>query len=350
MKTNSFLVCSSLLLVLAFCGCRKKDDTQPAAPAANPGQSASPDISGSAGRVAQQASNAVSDVVNSARSNLDTAVKSAGNQVDQLKGSLPANAGSLLPGTSGTAPSTDSTTPPTAPAAPADKSPGLADQVSSSLGSLSSDQVVQGLKEALAKGLQSSIASLGHDGGFLTNLNVKIPVPEKMKKVESILRTLKQDQLADEFINTMNHAAEQAVPAAASVFADSLKQMSIEDAKGILAGPNDAATRYFQKTTQTNLYARFYPIVQKATEKTGVTAAYKNVCEKANAGGSLGGFGSGIVGTVFDKDSLDIDAYVTNKALDGLFKLIADEELKIRQNPVARTTATLQKVFGAIKL
>ena len=90
--------------------------------------------------------------------------------------------------------------------------------------------------------------------------------------------------------------------------------------------------------------------MQKATEKTGVTATYKSVCEKANSGQSLGGFGSSVVGSVFDKDSLDIDAYVTNKALDGLFKLVADEELKIRQNPVARTTATLQKVFGAIKL
>lgn len=222
-------------------------------------------------------------------------------------------------------------------------------QAQTTMSGLSQDQMVQGLKDALAKGLQEAIANLGHDGGFLTNLNVKIPMPEKMQTVEKALRTMKQDKLADDFVTTMNHAAEQAVPEAGSVFADALKQMTIEDAKTILSGTNDSATQYFQKTTQTNLYAKFYPIVQKATEQTGVTAAYKNLMAKANVGQGLGSFGSALGGTLLGKDSMDIDAYVTNKALDGLFKMVAEEEQQIRQNPVARTTAMLQKVFGALK-
>jgi hypothetical protein len=225
----------------------------------------------------------------------------------------------------------------------------MAGQAQTTLAGLSQDQAVQGLKDALAKGLQGAIANLGHDGGFLTNLNVKIPMPEKLQTVEKAVRAMKQDKLADDFVNTMNHAAEQAVPEAASVFADALKQMSIEDAKGILSGPNDAATQYFQRTTQTNLYAKFYPIVQKATEQTGVTAAYKNLMAKANVTQGLGSFGSTLSSSVLGKDSMDVDAYVTNKALDGLFKMVAAEEQQIRQNPVARTTATLQKVFGALK-
>jgi hypothetical protein len=230
-----------------------------------------------------------------------------------------------------------------------DKPQVVVSQAPTTLAGLSQDQVVQGLKDALAKGLQQAIAGLGHDGGFLTNLNVKIPMPEKIQKVEAALRAMQQGKLADDFVATMNHAAEQAVPEAGSVFADALKGMTIEDAKSILTGPNDAATQYFQKTTQTNLYARFYPVVQKATAQTGVTAAYKNLMDKANVGQGLGSFGSALGGALLGKDSLDIDAYVTSKAMDGLFKMVAEEEQQIRQNPVARTTEMLQKVFGALK-
>ncbi len=255
------------------------------------------------------------------------------------------------PTTSSPAPSTPSKLPETT-ATPVAATRVAATPTPPTLAALSQDQVVHGLQEALGRGLQQAIAQLGHDGGFLTNLNVKIPMPEKLQKVEGALRTMKQDKLADDFVATMNHAAEQAVPEAGGVFADALKQMSIEDAKSILTGPNDAATQYFQRTTQTNLYAKFYPIVKKATEQTGVTASYKSMMEKVNVGGitqKLGGLGSAISGTLLDKDSLDLDAYVTNKALDGLFKMVAEEEKQIRQNPVARTTDLLQTVFGALK-
>jgi hypothetical protein len=214
---------------------------------------------------------------------------------------------------------------------------------SAALGALSNDQMVNGLQEALGNGLQHAVASLGHDGGFLTNLNVKIPMPEKLQTVEKTLRALKQEKLADEFVTTMNHAAEQAVPEAAGVFGDAVKQMSIGDAQAILTGPKDAATQFFRRTTQTNLYARFHPIVQKATSQTGVTSTYKNMMSKVSGGG-----GFGALGGFLNQDALDVDAYVTNKALDGLFKMVADEEKKIRENPAARTTDLLKQVFGAV--
>ena len=209
--------------------------------------------------------------------------------------------------------------------------------------SLSQDQVVQGLKEALGKGVQQAVNRLGQDGGFLTNASVKIPMPEKLHTVEKTLRVLKQDKLADDFVVTMNHAAEKAVPEAAGVFGDAIKGMSIADAKTILAGTNNAATQYFRRTTETNLYVKFLPIVKQATDQTGVTSAYKQLMAKAGGANSFGSFGRSLVGG----ESLDVDAYVTNKALDGLFKMVADEEKLIRQNPAARTTALLQQVFGA---
>ena len=209
--------------------------------------------------------------------------------------------------------------------------------------SLSQDQVIQGLKEALGKGVQQAVSQLGHEGGFLTNLNIKIPMPEQLRTVDKTLRVLKQDKLADEFVTTMNHAAEQAVPEAASVFGDAIKGMTIEDARAILTGTNNAATQYFRRTTETNLYAKFLPIVKRATDQTGVTAAYKQLMAKAGGTTSLGSFGRTLLGT----ESLDVDTYVTNKALDGLFVMVAEEEKRIRENPAARTTALLQKVFGA---
>ena len=211
---------------------------------------------------------------------------------------------------------------------------------------LSQDQMTQGLKDALGQGVQRAIGQLGHDGGFLTNLNVKIPMPEKMRPVEKSLRSLGQEKLADEFIQTMNRAAEQAVPAAASVFGDAIRQMSMGDARAILNGTNNAATDYFRRATQTNLFEKFHPIVQKATAQAGVTGAYKRVMEKASLGNSFGGLGRGLL----NSEAVDIDSYVTHRAMDGLFKMVADEEKRIRENPVARTTDLLKKVFGGTKL
>jgi Protein of unknown function (DUF4197) len=212
-------------------------------------------------------------------------------------------------------------------------------------GALTQDQMVGGLKEALAKGVQHAITNLGTPDGFLNDLNVKIPMPESLQKVEKTLRTLRQDKLADEFVTTMNRAAEQVVPEAAAVLGDSVKQMSIADAKSILTGTNNAATQYFRRTSETNLYARFLPIVKAATEKAGVTSAYKRMTDKAGGGlGGLGGVGASLLGL----EAPDLDDYVTRKTLDGLFMKIAEQEKMIRENLVARTTDLLQKVFGAV--
>ena len=215
---------------------------------------------------------------------------------------------------------------------------------SPALNALSQDQLVGGLKEALSNGLEHAVGQLGHQGGFLTNLEVKIQMPERLKLVEKTLRSRKQQKLADDFVASMNHAAEQAVPEAASVFADAVRQMTIEDAKAILTGPNDAATQYFRRTTATNLFERFHPIVQKATASAGVTSTYKKMT--AAAAGSNNSFTKSL-GGLMGSDAMDVDTYVTNKALDGLFKMVAGEEAKIRANPAARTTDLLQKVFSA---
>jgi hypothetical protein len=117
----------------------------------------------------------------------------------------------------------------------------------------------------------------------------------------------------------------------------------------MLTGPDNAATQYFEKATRTNLHTQFYPIVQKATKDTGVTSAYKALMQKANITSSLGQFGSALSGAMLDKDTVDIDTYVTGKTLDGLFKMVADQEKLVRQNPVARPTDVMKSVFGALK-
>jgi len=215
---------------------------------------------------------------------------------------------------------------------------------SAAVNGLSQDQLVGGLKQALSNGLQHAVSELGHQDGFLTNLDVKIPMPERLVVVEKTLHSLKQDKLANDFVTSMNRAAEQAVPVATEVFVDALRNMSIDDAKAILTGPNDAATQYFKRTTSTNLFARFHPIVQKATASAGVTSTYKKMT--AAAGNSSNSLLKGF-GNLMGSDAMDVDSYVTNKALDGLFKMVAEEEAKIRANPAARTTDLLQKVFGA---
>ena len=207
---------------------------------------------------------------------------------------------------------------------------------------LSNDEITGGLKDALGKGVERAVGALGKEDGFLKDAGVKIPMPATLKKVEKSLRTLGQEKLADEFITTMNRAAEQAVPEAAGVLGEAVKQMSLADAKSILTSTNNAATAYFRRTGETNLHQRFLPIVRKATEQAGVTSAYKKMVEKA----SFGGFSAG---SLLGGDVTDVDGYVTRKALDGLFLKIGEEERRIRENPVARSTDLLQKVFGAVK-
>lgn len=211
------------------------------------------------------------------------------------------------------------------------------------LTALTEEQVTAGLREALAQGVEQAVKKLGRTNGFLENAQVKIPLPPALKRAETVLRGLKQDALADELSTTLNRAAEQAVPASAEVLADAVRQMTVEDARSILGSTNTAATDYFRRTSMTDLHARFLPIVKKATETAGVTGAYKSVLDRAGMSGSglLGGLGRSLLGS----ENLDLDDYVTRKALDGLFLEIGQEERRIRENPGARATELLRKVF-----
>ena len=202
---------------------------------------------------------------------------------------------------------------------------------------LSQSEVVEGLKEALAKGVENAIKSLGRTDGYLGNDLVRIPMPDNLDTLAQGVRAVGGDAYVDEFVTTMNRAAEKAVPEAAEIFADAIRQMSIEDAKQILAGPDDAATQYFQKVAGPTLIERFHPIVENATESVGVTSAYKKMVSQAGPMLSMLG----------RPDVADLDGYVTEEGMDGLFTVIAQQEKQIRENPVARTTDLLKKVFGS---
>ena len=202
---------------------------------------------------------------------------------------------------------------------------------------LSQSEVVEGLKEALAKGVENAIKSLGRTDGYLGNDLVRIPMPDNLDTLAQGVRAVGGDAYVDEFVTTMNRAAEKAVPEAAEIFADAIRQMSIEDAKQILAGPDDAATQYFQKVAGPTLIERFHPIVENATASVGVTSAYKKMVSQAGPMLSMLG----------RPDVADLDGYVTEEGMDGLFTVIAQQEKQIRENPVARTTDLLKKVFGS---
>jgi hypothetical protein len=212
-----------------------------------------------------------------------------------------------------------------------------------SLAGFSENQVADALKQALGNGVTAAITNLGKPGGFLENPKVKIPMPEKLATVEKTLRSLKQDEYADEFVTTMNRAAESAVPEALPIFTDALKSMTIDDAKKLVSGGDDSATEFFRTKGEKQIQEKMMPIIKEATAKTGVTSAYKKLLEQAGGGGSF------LSKLKINTSSLDVDSYVTQKASDGLFKMIAEEEKRIRENPAARTTQLLENVFGAMK-
>lgn len=200
---------------------------------------------------------------------------------------------------------------------------------------LSQSEVVAGLKEALALGTQRGIARIGHEDGIWQNLQLRIPLPEQVNRAESLLRTLGQGAQLDAFHLSLNRAAEQAVPEAATIFASAIREMTLTDAHDILRGSDDAATRYFRAKTTTALTARFQPMVASATDSVGVTRTYKAL---------LGQAARAVPG--LDLSRHDLDAHVTRHALDALFITLAEEEKKIRENPAARSTDLLRRVFG----
>lgn len=201
---------------------------------------------------------------------------------------------------------------------------------------VSTEDMVAGLKEALNTATEIAVNALGQEGGFLENPAVRIPMPQQLLWVEKGLRQVGQEDMADEFVTTMNRAAEQAVPVALEQFQGAIEKMTIKDAEGILHGPEDAATQYFRKYSEAALREQFLPIVQETTSTAGVTSTYKDIMEQ------LGSYSS-----FLQPKSVDVDEYVTDEALNGLFEIVAQEEKRIREDPVARSSELLKKVFGS---
>ena len=201
---------------------------------------------------------------------------------------------------------------------------------------LGSDEVVAGLREALARGSEIVVAELGREDGFLARPEVRIPLPGALESIGSGMRRFGLGGYVDTFETSLNRAAEQAVPEALELLLETVRSMSIDDAMGILEGPDDAATRYFRQRNEVQLEARFLPIVREATSQVGVTEAYKGMLAQA-----------GMAAQLFDPNSVDIDRYVTGEAIDGLFLLLAREEQRIREDPVARSSELLRRVFGS---
>ena len=201
---------------------------------------------------------------------------------------------------------------------------------------LSNQDAVAGLKAALEKGSQAAVGALGRTDGFLGNPQVKIPLPESLSRAEALMRRIGMGKYADELVVSMNRAAEAAVPEARQLLVDSVRKMSVQDAKGILTGGETSATDYFRRTTREQLHGRFLPIVRRSTANVGVAQRYNEYAEK---GAALG---------LVKKEQADLDEYVTQKALDGVYLMVAEEEKKIRRDPVAAGSTIIRKVFGSL--
>jgi hypothetical protein len=208
---------------------------------------------------------------------------------------------------------------------------------------LSNSEVTKGLKEALGIGVEKAIAMLGKENGFLTDNSVKIGLPKNMQKVEQLLRSSGQQKYLDEFINSMNRAAEQAVPEVSNIFVDAIAKMSLTDAQGILSGGDTAATDYFKSHTSEPLSQLITPFVDKAMDSNQVTQYYKLLTDQVKQYDTFG------LMKTYLGSAADIDHYVTEQTMDGLFNKIAEQEKLIRNNPTARSTEILQDVFGSIK-
>jgi hypothetical protein len=196
-------------------------------------------------------------------------------------------------------------------------------------------EVAAGLKEALATGTGNAVQSLSKTDGYFSDAAVKILMPGKMQQAADLLKKADYQREVDDFILSMNRAAEQAAPKARPIFEDAVKKMSFEDAQKILKGGNTAATDYFKAKTSPELTAAFKPVIAQSMNQVGVTQSYKALTDRYT---SMVPFGK--------MDAFDLDGYVTQKSLDGLFVKVGQEEAQIRTDPAARTTDLLKKVFA----
>jgi hypothetical protein len=209
-----------------------------------------------------------------------------------------------------------------------------AKKIFSSDDKLTESEIIEGLKEALEIGSAEAVQAVSRVDGYYKNPNIRIPLPEDIEKAEKYMRMAGFGDIVDDFELSMNRAAEQAAPQAKSIFWDAITQMTFDDAREILNGADNSATLYFEEKTSAQLGEVFKPIVGRSMEKVGATSTYRNLNEKARSIPFIDSF------------SFDLDQYVTDKALDGLFVMLAAEEKKIREDPAARVTDLLKKVFA----
>ncbi len=207
---------------------------------------------------------------------------------------------------------------------------------SAGVGSLSNAETSDGLKAALDQGVTKAVGMLGTTDGFFGNKEVKIPLPNSLKKIEKGMKLMGMGKQSDELVLKMNRAAEAAVPEAKALLTDSIKKMTLADAKAILTGPQDAATQYFKRTTSAQMAEKFLPIVEKATANVQLADSYNKYAEMGSKFG------------VVKKEDANINQYVTKKALDGLYLMIAKEEAAIRKDPLGQASSIIKKVFGAV--
>ena len=204
-----------------------------------------------------------------------------------------------------------------------------------SLSDLSNQDASSGIKVALEKGVQAAVALLGQQGGFLDNPKVRIPLPSFLEQAAGVLKMTGQGKRIDELVTGMNRAAEAAVPMGKELLVKAVKSMTVQDAKQILTGGENAVTQFFADKTRAPLGQSFLPVVSKAVGQVGLAKTYDRIAGKASG-----------MGLIKNEDA-SIEHYVTGKTLDGLYTVIGDEERKIRQDPVGTGSALLQKVFGA---
>lgn len=194
-------------------------------------------------------------------------------------------------------------------------------------------ELIEGLKEALSIGTKVAVQFVSQEDGYFGSEIIKILMPEDLRKVTDTLKTIGFQKQVDEFVLSMNRAAEKAAPAALNIFVEAIKAMTFEDATGILGGGDTAATEYFKEKTSDNIYEAFRPNISMSMNEVGVTQTFKEITEKYSSLPLMG------------EVTFDLDDYVTNKALDGLFYMVSEEEKKIRTDPAARVTDLLKKIF-----
>jgi len=205
-----------------------------------------------------------------------------------------------------------------------------------SLSDLSQQDASGGLKDALIQGAQVAVKQLGTPGGFSNNPDVRIELPGKLGKAAKTMKMMGMGAQVDQLEESMNKAAEAAVPQAQALLVDAVKKMTVADAKAILSGGNDSATQYLNKSSREQIRAKFLPIVKQATDKVGLAQQYNAFASQAAS------FGVG------DAKNATAEGYVTEQALNGLFEMIAKQEASIRENPAAAATSLAKKVFGAL--